>query len=179
MRALGLAHLQFNAVGLELGYAYERGALVQTEAADRVPARQPILEYKPTTRPGNRVPHARLERDGLPVSSIDLVDGLQFALLVGLDGNAWRDAAERASQACGVDIAVRVIGSSTGIRDPYGEWGDRRQVTHSGAVLVRPDRHVGWRCRRAGDNSAQDLIAVLGVVLDRADQRARVGSVRG
>lgn len=175
--ALELAHLQFNAVGLEVGYAYEAGALVQTEASDRIPARQPVLEYQPTTRPGNRVPHARLEQDGVPMSSIDLVDGLQFALLVGLGGDIWREAAERASQVFGVDIVVRTIGPSTGIRDPYGEWSRRREVTQSGAVLVRPDRHIAWRCRRAGDNPVDDLIAVLGVVLDRADLCGGVGSV--
>ncbi|EGD55918.1 FAD-dependent monooxygenase [Gordonia neofelifaecis] len=165
--ALDVSDLQFNAIGLELGYAYEAGAVIQDEAPDRRPARQQVLEYLPTTRPGNRVPHARLERDDLPLSSIDLVDGLQFALLVGRGGGVWREAAERVSGDLGVEIAVHTIGPGTAIRDPYREWDDRCEVSHSGAVLVRPDRHVAWRARQAGPDPTASLLDAIRTILDR------------
>lgn len=42
--ALDVSDLQFNAIGLELGYAYEAGAVIADEAPDRVPARHQVLD---------------------------------------------------------------------------------------------------------------------------------------
>lgn len=113
------------------------------------------------------MPHARLERDGVPVSSIDLVEGLQFALLVGRGGAVWQEAAERASEELGIEVVVQTIGPRTAILDPYHEWDDRCEVGHSGAVLVRPDRHVAWRTRRSGADPTASLLSALRTVLDR------------
>ena len=88
-KAIELSNYQFNAHGIELGYRYRSDAIVDDGSPDPTPARDPQLYYQPTTRPGARVPHARLERDGVPVSSLDLVDDLGFALLTGPGGEAW------------------------------------------------------------------------------------------
>src|ERR1700742_4841859 len=71
--AVALTDYQFNAHGIELGYRYGNAA----------PQRDPQLYYTPTSRPGARVPHARLERDGTALSTLDLPTGLGFALLTG------------------------------------------------------------------------------------------------
>jgi 2,4-dichlorophenol 6-monooxygenase len=117
--------------------------------------------YQPTTRPGARVPHARLERDGVPVSSLDLVDDLGFALLTGPGGEAWSRPAAEASAHTGVPVRVHFIGGREGVTDPYGEWASRREVEATGCVLVRPDRHVAWRSMRYAQDSAQRLPAML------------------
>ena len=88
-KAIELSNYQFNAHGIELGYRYRSDAIVDDGSPDPTPARDPQLYYQPTTRPGARVPHARLEHDGVPVSSLDLVDDLGFALLTGVGGEAW------------------------------------------------------------------------------------------
>jgi 2,4-dichlorophenol 6-monooxygenase len=119
------------------------------------------LYYQPTTRPGARVPHARLEQDGVPVSSLDLVDDLGFALLTGVGGEAWTQAAAETSARAGVPVRVHVIGSREGVTDPYGEWAALREVETTGCVLVRPDRHVAWRSMRHTADSAQQLPAVV------------------
>jgi 2,4-dichlorophenol 6-monooxygenase len=81
--AVAQTDYQFNAHGLELGYIYE-GPAVVTDSQPKPELRPDAhLHYQPTTRPGARVPHARLERDGVPLSTLDLVDGLGFALLTG------------------------------------------------------------------------------------------------
>src|SRR3989442_4491349 len=72
-KAIELSNYQFNAHGIELGYRYRSDAIVDDGSPDPTPARDPQLYYQPTTRPGARVPHARLEQDGVPVSSLDLV----------------------------------------------------------------------------------------------------------
>jgi 2,4-dichlorophenol 6-monooxygenase len=163
-KAIELSNYQFNAHGVELGYRYRSDAIVDDGSPDpnpTIPARDPQLYYQATTRPGARVPHARLERDGVPLSSLDLVDDLGFALLTGVGGEAWGHAAAEASARAGVPARVHVIGGRDGVTDPYGEWAGLREVEATGCVLVRPDRHVAWRSTRYTLDSARRLPAVL------------------
>jgi 2,4-dichlorophenol 6-monooxygenase len=166
-KAIELSNYQFNAHGVELGYRYQSAAIVDDGSPDPIPARDPQLYYQATTRPGARVPHARLERDGVPVSSLDLVDDLSFALLTGVGGEAWADAAAEASARAGVPVTVHVIGGRDGVTDPYGEWAGVREVETTGCVLVRPDRHVAWRSMRYAPDSARQLPAVIEQALGR------------
>src|SRR5271170_1857972 len=158
-KAIELSNYQFNAHGVELGYRYRSDVIADDGGPDPIPARDPQLYYQPTTRPGARVPHARLERDGVPVSSLDLVDDLSFALLTGVGGEAWAQAAAEAS--AGVPVQVHVIGGPDGVTDPYGEWASLREVETTGCVLVRPDRHVAWRSARYTPDTARQLPAVI------------------
>ena len=167
-KAIELSNYQFNAHGVELGYRYRSDAIVDDGSPDPIPARDPQLYYQPTTRPGARVPHARLERDGVPVSSLDLVDDLGFALLTGVGGEAWSGAAAEASARAGVPVRVHVIGGQDGVTDPYGEWASLREVETTGCVLVRPDRHVAWRSMRHTPDSARQLPAAIEQALGRA-----------
>src|ERR1700744_966050 len=160
-KAIELSNYQFNAHGIELGYRYRSDVIVDDGSPDPTPVRDPQLYYQPTTRPGARVPHARLERDGVPLSSLDLVDDLSFALLTGVGGQTWSDAAAQATARAGVSVQVHVIGGQDGVTDPYGEWASRREVETTGCVLVRPDRHVAWRAARYTPESARQLPAVL------------------
>ena len=65
-KAIELSNYQFNAHGIELGYRYRSDAIVDDGSPDPTPARDPQLYYQPTTRPGARVPHARLEQRRRP-----------------------------------------------------------------------------------------------------------------
>ena len=134
--------------GIELGYRYQSDAITGDGSPAPTPVRHPQLYYQPTTRPGARVPHARLERDGVLVSSLNLADDLGFALPTGVGGGAWAEAAASVSAHTGVPVRVHVIGGRDGVTDPYGEWAARREVETTGCVLVRPDRNVTWRATR-------------------------------
>src|ERR1700678_848431 len=164
-KAIELSNYQFNAHGIELGYRYRSDAIVDDDSPEPAPARDPQRSYQPTTRPGARVPHARLEQNGIPVSSLDLVDDLGFALLTGTGGEAWAGPATEASERTGVPIRVHVIGGRDGLTDPYGEWAAVRDVETTGCVLVRPDRHVTWRSIRHSLESARQLPVVIGQAL--------------
>jgi 2,4-dichlorophenol 6-monooxygenase len=164
--AIELSHYQFNAHGIELGYRYQSDVLAD-DGVEAEPAADPQLFYRSTSRPGARVPHARLERDGATISTLDLVDGLGFALLTGCGGEDWAVAATEVSAAVGVPIVVHVIGTQDGLLDPYGEWSARREVETSGCVLVRPDRHVAWRAQRLDADSAHELLAAVQQALGR------------
>jgi 2,4-dichlorophenol 6-monooxygenase len=174
-KAIELSNYQFNAHGIELGYRYRSDAIVEDGSPDPTPARDPQLYYQPTTRPGARVPHARLEQDGVPVSSLDLVDNLGFALLTGPGGEAWNRPAAEISARAGVPVRVHAIGGREGVTDPYGEWAALREVETTGCILVRPDRHVAWRSMRYTPDSAKQLPAVIEQALGRPD-RTSTGS---
>jgi 2,4-dichlorophenol 6-monooxygenase len=164
---LRIAQNQFNAHGFDLGYCYEQGALVHDGSTYSTNPGDPVLHHHPTTRPGARVPHARLELDGTPCSTLDLVDGLSFGLFVGLDHEAWSDAAVGVAASLGIGILVHRIGGVGGILDAYGEWVRVREVGDDGCVLVRPDRHVGWRSLGAVPDATVRLEQVMRMILAR------------
>ena len=87
-------------------------------------------------RPGTRLPHVLLERDGARVSTIDLV-GAGFALFAGPEGEAWAAAAREACAAAGVSCDVYRVGDA--VRDPDGVLPEAFGIGPGGAVLVRPD----------------------------------------
>ena len=53
------------------------------------------------------------------------------------------------------------------VQDPCGGWAHKRQVQPCGALLVRPDGHVAWRCEKADPAaSVDDLARALGSALE-------------
>ncbi|HSC03529.1 MAG TPA: hypothetical protein VLC49_09425, partial [Solirubrobacteraceae bacterium] len=114
-------------------------------------------------RPGSRAPHVFVERDGAPVSTLDLF-GRDFVLLVGSGGDAWRGAALAAAQELGVQVDCHVIG------DP--QFADAYGITAAGAVLVRPDGVVGWRAAEADGASEDTMRGTLASLLCRNAEAA-------
>src|SRR6201997_2420389 len=104
--AIELSNYQFNAHGIELGYVSQSDVITQESTPAPQPERDPVLYYKPTTRPGARVPHARLERDGQPLSSLDLVDPQGFTLFTGVGGHSWRTSADQIAERVGTRTPV-------------------------------------------------------------------------
>ena len=147
---------------MEIGYRYERGALVADGTA--APARDPMAGiYHPITRPGARLPHAVLQRDGRRIGTHDLVRPGAFTLFCSRA--TWRRAAAMAARTTGVRIDVVVIGSRADIHDVEGAWARLRQVGAGGAVLVRPDAHVAWRSQEMPASPATALTDALAAVL--------------
>ena len=154
--AIELSNYQFNAHGIELGYVYHSDVISQ-EATPAPPERDPVLYYTPTTRPGARVPHARLERDGQPLSSLDLIDPKGFTLLTGVGGHSWHTSADLIAGRVRTPITVHMIGDRGGLYDPYGDWATRCEIDTTGCVLVRPDGHVAYRCPTTSPDTPQQL----------------------
>jgi 2,4-dichlorophenol 6-monooxygenase len=129
--------------------------------------RDPELYYHPTTWPGARLPHCWLGEDSHKVSTHDLVGKGRFALLTGISGRRWADAADAAAATLGIEIAAQVIGPGRRYIDLYDDWARLREVGEDGCVLVRPDAHVGWRSASMVSDPAQALEAALRAILDR------------
>lgn len=162
---------RFNAIGLELGYQYTTGAVILDTYTPRPEHLDPVLDFEATTRPGARVPHARLEVQRTSISTLDLINGLEFALLVGTDCAHWREAVEIAATEMRIPISVYEIGGEE-ISDPYFEWADARQVDHSGAVLVRPDQHIAWRAVTVPEDPVNELKTALMRILSVKERSA-------
>ena len=147
---------------MEIGYRYEKGALVPDGTA--APVRDPMAGiYHPITRPGARLPHAVLERDGVRIGTHELVRPGGFTLFCS--HAEWRNAAAEAAAKAGVRIDSAVIGVGAEYRDVEGSWARLRQVGAMGAVLVRPDAHVAWRSRDMPVRPADALVDALSRVL--------------
>jgi 2,4-dichlorophenol 6-monooxygenase len=153
---------------MEIGYRYESGALVSDGTT--APPRDPMAGiYQPITRPGSRLPHALLERDGQPCSTHDLVAPGQFVLFCA--NPDWVAATRSAAAATGLPVRAVLVDaplpagtpadSAIACQDRRGDWSRLREVGVDGAVLVRPDTHVAWRVQARPGDPAAALLAAL------------------
>jgi 2-polyprenyl-6-methoxyphenol hydroxylase-like FAD-dependent oxidoreductase len=126
--------------GTALGYVYDPSPICWGDGSPPAPAS--IMEYRPTTRPGARAPHAWLS-DGR--SMLDLY-GRGYVLLRLGDGVPDTNVLEAAFKRRGVPLAALRI-EEPSICELY----ERR------LVLVRPDGHVAWR----SDALPDDPLAVV------------------
>lgn len=156
--------MEFQAHDMELGFRYEGNAVVPDGTPPPPRGRMGDV-YTPTTRPGHRLPHAWVRVDGQRVSTHDLCGRGRFVLITGAQGAAWREAATRAAQRLGVRVDVVVLDAAA---DVEGAWMQRREIGDDGAILVRPDVHVGWRSAGAVEHPAEVLGAALATILGRA-----------
>ncbi|MFC6882303.1 MULTISPECIES: FAD-dependent monooxygenase [Actinomadura] len=145
--ALELQEYHYNAHGVEYGQRYDvPGAAVVADGGEPPePVRDPQLYYQPSTYPGHPLPHAWVQRDGTPLSTLDLAGRGEFTLITGIGGELWLDAAAQASAALGVPIATAVVDYRREYHDPCGDWAALREIDETGCLLVRPDRHIAWR----------------------------------
>lgn len=150
----------FDLLGLQLGFAYEAGAVV-SDGTDKPAAVNPVRDFIPASRPGSRLPHGWVERDGRRISTLDLVGLDRFTLLVGPQGRAWVEAAGR------VGLPIRCVQLGSEVGDPAGWWTAVAEMEASGALLVRPDQHVAFRSRRAAVDARAALADAITTIVGR------------
>jgi hypothetical protein len=165
-------HYRF--LGLDLGFAYQQGALIP-ENTPKPQAANPVVDYLPTTWPGARLPHLWVCRDQQRTSLLDLCDGESFVLLAGSAGfQTWRAAIDTVQKTCRAPFVCLSIGPdrSADLVDEKNRWLPLSEVESTGAVLVRPDGHVAWRSLRAPDNPAKVLVDAVKRILDTGNVMA-------
>lgn len=149
----------FSALGAELNQRYESPAIVSDGSEDPGYPDDRDLYYQPNTRPGSHLRHVWLEKDQRLVSSLDLCGGGKFALLTGIGGEAWAEAAKKSAAETGVEITVHIIGAGQEYKDAYGDFARTSEVEETGALLVRPDMFIGWRAQSVAQ--ADELSGVM------------------
>jgi 2,4-dichlorophenol 6-monooxygenase len=163
---IGTQRIEFQAHDIEIGILYERGAIVSDGTPP--PERDPMGSiHVPSTRPGARLPHAWLERAGERISTHDVVGRGAFTVLVGEDGEPWLQAARTVDAELEVSVNALRIGGGRDLSDATGRWARVVGTDADGALLVRPDGHVGWRARSAPADPTAALREALASILCR------------
>lgn len=163
---VGTQRMEFQAHDMELGFRYDGNAVVP-DGTEPPPRGRMGDIYTPTTRPGHRLPHAWLEKSGTRLSTHDLCGRGKFVLITGAKGDAWKAAARAAAERYGVPVDVVCVGAPGQPEDRSNTWSKLRQIEEEGAVLVRPDVHVGWRCARVPADMTTALSDALGKILGK------------
>jgi len=127
---------------IELGSVYSSDAILD-EGQGRSAAALLEDPHNPSGRPGTRVPHIMLKRNGVPVSTHDLPEN-GFALLAGAGGRSWTEAAH-ALAAAGIPLKAHGIVPDGDLADPDGRLEKTVGIGTQGALLLRPDGVIGWR----------------------------------
>jgi hypothetical protein len=164
--------------GQQFGMIYRSTAVVPDGSA---PVESTVSEYRETASPGARAPHVWLRRpSGERLTTLDLYDD-GFVLLTGSRGDDWLAAASSVAQRNGFKLTGYRIGAGSEIVADGRSWTETYGVSEEGAVVVRPDGHVGARFPELPENPDASLEEVFNRILhlgDRTSQpvAAEVGS---
>jgi putative polyketide hydroxylase len=126
------------------GLRYASAGIVDEATAGLPPAQLPEQWHG---RPGTRAPHVWLERDGVRLSTLDL---LQRGWVLLTAGDGWDEAAAK------VSLTVERLGDAA---EAFG-------IGSAGASLVRPDGYLAWRTTEL----PADPVATLTEALRRTQQ---------
>jgi 2,4-dichlorophenol 6-monooxygenase len=170
--AVKLQDYRSNAQGVELGQHYTSCAVLGDGMPFPAANKDRELYYQPTTHPGACLPHVWVEHNGTQVSTLDLVGHGRFTLIVGIGGQAWAEAAGKAHAELDVELRVVTVGPRCEFDDVFGDWAAIREIGDRGALLIRPDRHVAWRCADRVSSPEETLRSALRGVLSRTDRPA-------
>lgn len=172
-----LHNTEYQANDLEIGVQYEHGAFVPDGTP--LPRRDPTgRHYVPNTRPGARLPHAWLQRQGEAVSTQDLVPRDGFLLLTARSNSPWAAAAQQAAEEFGIRIDVVAVADQAPVQDLHRDWRRIREIGDDGALLVRPDQIIAWRAMESDADALSALQGALRSVLRRTQTSVRAPGTR-
>ena len=163
--ALDNKDYEFNAQGTEIGQFYDSSAVITDGQKRPAMTEDPMLHHQKSTFPGLRLPHAWLGDAKEKYSTHDIAEGTRFTIFTGITGQAWADAAVRVAERLGIDLKAVVIGEGQPVQDLYGDWLRQREVDEDGVILVRPDKHIGWRAQSMVADPETALFDVLSALL--------------
>lgn len=131
-------------IGAELGYRY-----VDSPIVCDIPGGPEHLyrDYRPTTWPGARLPHVRLD-DGTPIQD-----------RIG-DGYTLLRLGATAADTAGLEGALRARGAPLAVLD-IPDAAARDLYQHD-IILLRPDMHIVWRGNNLGDDVAEIAATATG-----------------
>ncbi|MEJ2870760.1 FAD-dependent monooxygenase [Actinomycetospora sp. OC33-EN08] len=171
--AIGSQTIEFRHHNVEFGYTYDAAAstAVVDDGSDPYVPLDPVRLYEPSTKPGHPLPHAWVERGGERLALGSLVEGGHFLLLAGENGQAWVEAAGKLAAETGLALRAGRVGMldaehpDIDLVDVRCAWLKNRGVSADGAVLVRPDRYVGFRSAGSVEDPLAALTAAVAQIL--------------
>ena len=168
LQAMDGTNVIYNGHGVELNQRYQSTAVVSDGSPEPGFERDQDMYHQASSRPGANIPHAVITHKQHKLSTLDLCGQGEFSILTGLGGEAWVEAAREVESAFGIKLNVHVIGPGQAYEDPYGQFAHQREISESGALLVRPDFIVGWRTHEVSASATEDLLAAMASILGRS-----------
>jgi 2,4-dichlorophenol 6-monooxygenase len=167
VKAMETKNYEFNAHGVELGQFYESNAVL-SDGTRPAPSVDEDLYYVMSTSPGSHLPHAWVGNNVEKHALMDLAPYTRWTLLTGVTGEAWAEAAAKVAAELGLPLETVVIGPGRAVTDLYYDWAKLREVEESGALLVRPDKHIAWRAMTLPEDPTAALREAALKLLGRA-----------
>lgn len=156
--AVELQRAHFDSFNLQIGYRYTSDALInpapQAQSAD-----VPTSHYTPSYEVGGRLPHWWVEQDRTRQSSHALLSPTTFTLWLDEAALLLFAAEQKNSSAFNLVIQGRDF------VDPDMPWVARTGLGKTGALLVRPDGHIAWRCEALPKNPSACTEDRIGEIL--------------
>ena len=167
-QAIAFKSYEFNCHGVELNQRYQSSAVVADGSPEPDWKRDRELYYQSSTRPGAHLPHVWLfDKQHRAVSTLDIVGKGKFAVLTGIGGEAWAQAAREIAEETGLDLVAYVIGPHRDYEDFTSDWARASEIEEGGCLLVRPDQFVAYRHFAAAADAKQRLSAAFEAVLGK------------
>ena len=161
------AHL--HSEGQQFGMIYKSLAVVPDGTE---PVESTVGEYRETAGPGARAPHVWLRRpSGERLSTVDLWD-TGFVLLTGALGDEWLAATPSVTERHGIKLTGYRIAPGSELESDGRSWTETYGVSDEGAVLVRPDGHVGARFRELPEDPHASLEETIFRILHVGDRQS-------
>lgn len=167
VKAMETKNYEFNAHGVELGQFYTSNAII-SDGTVPAPSADEDLYYTQSTSPGSHIPHAWVGNNVEKKALMDLAPYTQWTILTGVAGSAWEEAAKKVAAEFNFPLSTVVIGPGHEVNDLYFDWARRREIDESGALLVRPDKHVAWRSMELAADPYQALRTAVAQLLGKA-----------
>ncbi|MES1980511.1 MAG: hypothetical protein V4451_20910 [Pseudomonadota bacterium] len=149
--------------GYQLGTVYHSQAVIANSEVVPVPE---LAEYRESTVPGVRAPHAWLQNAACErLSTLDLW-GRRFVLIGHNLHSHWERAARSVVDALGVEIAPFCVGEDAAYRPLDAKFARLYETHKGGVVLVRPDGFIAAKLLAADEDSAHtQLLGVMQSIL--------------
>ena len=134
----------FDRIGLDLGYAYNKGAIVFN--TNDTPPKQTVSQYQPSLVPGVRFPHFWVSNHGTQMSSHEWLSPDKFTLLCNDQGMEWW-----ANNADALASQTRSLVSITNVTELHGTLSETSPINdfypikNTPLLLIRPDGQVAWK----------------------------------
>jgi 2-polyprenyl-6-methoxyphenol hydroxylase-like FAD-dependent oxidoreductase len=152
----------FDKLEQELGFVYANGALAHEASPDNGNRRPAVATSAvKVAEVGARLPLVRLTcTDGSEVGSTELFER-EIVVLENHSGD-WEQATADIARA---EVPVRYMQIGRDLFDPAGVWSEISGTEVGGALVVRPDGHLAFRCASRCDDPSEVLSTTIETIL--------------
>jgi 2,4-dichlorophenol 6-monooxygenase len=151
---------EFHAHGADCGFSYTRGA-IQPAQPETDSLGDDLIIYRATTAPGHHLPHFWTDSDVRELATVDLIRPGRFLLIADRAAGQWQQAVDALDGPLAGAIDVDQLNAAATSPDHPVTWGKLREVTDTGAILVRPDGIVARRWMKLPNDANAELRRAL------------------